>query len=179
MIAFAPYFVEYGSYVRNYDGDLVVISPDTEISSLIWTSLSRRLPQGPRAVIINTPNNPTGVVYSAGTLAQDGGYPAGQRRRRLGTAIVLISDEPYRELAYDGVDVPYVTNVYDNTVICYSYSKSLSLPGERIGYLVIPDALKDSGEVFNAATIANRVHGLRQRPVPDAASHQTLHRRAR
>ena len=88
------------------------------------------------------------------------------KEKELGTTIVLLSDEPYRELAYDGVDVPYVTNVYDNTVICYSYSKSLSLPGERIGYLVIPDALKDSGEVFNA--------GLCQCPVPDAESHPAL-----
>ena len=86
------------------------------------------------------------------------------KEKELGTTIVLLSDEPYRELAYDGVDVPYVTNVYDNTVICYSYSKSLSLPGERIGYLVIPDALKDSGEVFNAATIANRVLGCVNAP---------------
>ena len=92
------------------------------------------------------------MVYSLETLTKMADIMRA-KEKELGTTIVLLSDEPYRELAYDGVEVPYVTNVYDNTVICYSYSKSLSLPGERIGYLVIPDALKDSGEVFNAATM--------------------------
>ena len=92
-----------------------------------------------------------------------------EKEKKFGTQIVLISDEPYRELAYDGAEVPYVTKFYHNTVICYSYSKSLSLPGERIGYLVIPDELTDSKEVFNAAVIANRVMGAVNPPSPDAA----------
>ena len=123
------------------------------------------LPSGkaPDLIYICSPNNPTGVVYSAGTLARMADILR-ERQTQLGTDIVLISDEPYRELAYDGVEVPYVTGFYENTVICYSYSKSLSLPGERIGYLVIPDALKDSQEVFNAATIANRVMGAVNAP---------------
>ena len=87
-----------------------------------------------------------------------------EKEKKFGTQIVLISDEPYRELAYDGAEVPYVTKFYHNTVICYSYSKSLSLPGERIGYLVIPDELTDSKEVFNAAVIANRVMGAVNAP---------------
>ena len=164
VIAFAPYFVEYGNYVRNYDGNLVVISPDTTDFEPNLAELEQKINARTKAVIINTPNNPTGVVYSLETLTKMADIMRA-KEKELGTTIVLLSDEPYRELAYDGVDVPYVTNVYDNTVICYSYSKSLSLPGERIGYLVIPDALKDSGEVFNAATIANRVLGCVNAPL--------------
>ena len=163
VIAFAPYFVEYGNYVRNYDGNLVVISPDTTDFEPNLAELEQKINARTKAVIINTPNNPTGVVYSLETLTKMADIMRA-KEKELGTTIVLLSDEPYRELAYDGVEVPYVTNVYDNTVICYSYSKSLSLPGERIGYLVIPDALKDSGEVFDAATIANRVLGCVNAP---------------
>lgn len=158
VIVFAPYFVEYGNYVRNYDGTLVVISPNTEDFQPNLEELKEKITLRTRAVIINTPNNPTGVVYSAQTLERLAGILR-QKKKELGTEILLISDEPYRELAYDGVEVPYVTRYYEDTVICYSYSKSLSLPGERIGYLVIPDELQDSSEVFTAATIANRVLG--------------------
>lgn len=158
VIVFAPYFVEYGNYVRNYDGRLAVVSPDLQDFKPNLKELGQKVTSRTKAVLINTPNNPTGVVYSAETLKSMADILR-KRSKELGTEIVLISDEPYRELAYDGVEVPYVTKFYDNTVICYSYSKSLSLPGERIGYLVIPDGLKDSLEVFNAATIANRVLG--------------------
>ncbi len=158
VIVFAPYFVEYGNYVRNYDGTLVVISPNTEDFQPNLEELKEKITLRTRAVIINTPNNPTGVVYSAQTLERLAEILR-QKKEEFGTEILLISDEPYRELAYDGVEVPYVTRYYEDTVICYSYSKSLSLPGERIGYLVIPDELQDSSEVFTAATIANRVLG--------------------
>ena len=114
-----------------------------------------------KAVIINTPNNPTEVVYSPVPCWN---VPWIIQEKADWEPILYCSDEPYRRLAYDGVEVPYVTGFYENTVICYSYSKSLSLPGERIGYLVIPDALKDSQEVFNAATIANRVMGAVNAP---------------
>ena len=150
VITFAPYFVEYGSYVRNYDGVLVVVSPDTETFQPNLDEFEQKITPRTKGVIINTPNNPTGVVYSAGTLERMADILRA-KEKEYGTAIVLISDEPYRELAYDGV-------------VCYSYSKSLSLPGERIGYLVIPDELKDSKEVFNAATIANRVMGCVNAP---------------
>lgn len=158
VIVFAPYFVEYGNYVRNYDGTLVVISPNTEDFQPNLEELKEKITLRTRAVIINTPNNPTGVVYSAQTLERLAEILR-QKKEEFGTEILLISDEPYRELAYDGAEVPYVTRYYEDTVICYSYSKSLSLPGERIGYLVIPDELQDSSEVFTAATIANRVLG--------------------
>lgn len=158
VITFAPYFVEYGSYVRNYDGQLVVISPNTVDFQPNLTEFAEKITDKTKAVIINTPNNPTGVVYSDATLTKIGDILR-QKEQEFGTTIVLISDEPYRELAYDGVEVPYVTKYYADTVICYSYSKSLSLPGERIGYLVIPNEMKDFEEVFTAATIANRVTG--------------------
>ena len=158
VIVFAPYFVEYGNYVRNYDGTLVVISPNTEDFQPNLEELKEKITLRTRAVIINTPNNPTGVVYSAQTLERLAEILR-QKKEEFGIEILLISDEPYRELAYDGAEVPYVTRYYEDTVICYSYSKSLSLPGERIGYLVIPDELQDSSEVFTAATIANRVLG--------------------
>ncbi|MEG2700887.1 MAG: aminotransferase class I/II-fold pyridoxal phosphate-dependent enzyme, partial [Hungatella sp.] len=107
---------------------------------------------------INTPNNPTGVVYSEETL-QKMAKILTDKEAEFGTDIVLISDEPYRELVYDGTAVPFVTKYYPNTVVVYSYSKSLSLPGERIGYLLIPKEVTDSDEVFAAACIANRVSG--------------------
>ena len=163
VITFAPYFVEYGNYVRNYDGKLVVISPDTRDFEPNLNEFEEKITPRTKAVIINTPNNPTGVVYSLETLTKMADILRA-KEKEFGTAIVLLSDEPYRELAYGGVEVPYVTKVYSDTVVCYSYSKSLSLPGERIGYLVIPDELQDSEEVFNAAVIANRVLGCVNAP---------------
>lgn len=163
VIAFAPYFVEYGSYVRNYDGKLEVIAPNTVDFQPDLAAFVSKITERTKAVIINTPNNPTGVVYSDATLKRMADILR-EKEKEFGSSIVLISDEPYRELAYDGVEVPYVTKYYDDTVVCYSYSKSLSLPGERIGYLVIPDELKDSREVFTAATIANRVIGCVNAP---------------
>lgn len=163
VITFAPYFLEYGNYVRNYDGVLVVVPPNTATFQPDIAAFEDRINERTKAVIINTPNNPTGVVYSDETLKKIA-ETLEKKQKELGTVITLISDEPYRELAYDGVEVPYVTKYYANTVICYSYSKSLSLPGERIGYLVIPDEMEDSKNVFAAATIANRVLGCVNAP---------------
>lgn len=163
VIVFAPYFMEYGSYVRNYDGVLVVIPPDTETFQPNLLEFESRITKRTKAVIINTPNNPTGVVYSSETLRAIGTILE-RKEKEYGSSILLISDEPYRELAYDGVEVPYVTLFYKNTVVCYSYSKSLSLPGERIGYLVIPDEVEDSKAVIAAASISNRVLGCVNAP---------------
>ena len=163
VIVFAPYFMEYGAYVRNYDGVLMAVSPDTSSFQPNISELKEKITKRTKAVIINTPNNPTGVVYSSETLEQIAAVMKA-KEEEYRTSIVLISDEPYRELAYDGVEVPYVTPFYHNTVVCYSYSKSLSLPGERIGYLVIPDELEDSKAVIAAATIANRVLGCVNAP---------------
>lgn len=158
VIVFAPYFLEYGAYVKNYDGRLVEISPDTETFQPNLEELKEKITARTRAVIVNTPHNPTGVVYSEETIKALAEILE-EKQRELGTEIFLISDEPYRELAYDGVKVPYLTQYYRNTIVGYSYSKSLSLPGERIGYLVIPDELEDSQTVIAAAGIANRILG--------------------
>ena len=163
VLTFAPYFPEYGPYVEGTGAHLRVVPPQAPAFQPNLEAFEQMLTEKVTCVLINTPNNPTGVVYSAGTLERMADILRA-KEKEYGTAIVLISDEPYRELAYDGVEVPYVTGFYDDTVICYSYSKSLSLPGERIGYLVIPDELKDSKEVFNAATIANRVMGCVNAP---------------
>ena len=158
VIVFAPYFLEYGAYVRNYDGCLVEISPDTETFQPNLKELEEKITARTRAVIVNTPHNPTGVVYSEETIKALAAVLE-KKQKEFQNVIYLISDEPYRELAYDGAKVPWLTKYYKNTVVGYSYSKSLSLPGERIGYLVIPDELEDSETVITAATIANRVLG--------------------
>lgn len=158
VVVFAPYFLEYGAYVRNYDGRLVEISPDTETFLPNLEELEKKITDKTRAVIVNTPHNPTGVVYSEDTIKALAAVLE-RKQQEYGSVIYLISDEPYRELAYDGVKVPWLTKYYKNTVVGYSYSKSLSLPGERIGYLVIPDELEDSGTVITAAAIANRILG--------------------
>lgn len=163
VIVFAPYFLEYGAYVRNYDGVLVEISPDTTTFQPNLTEFEQKITPKTRAVVVNTPHNPTGVVYSEETIKKLSAILEA-KQKEFGTVIYLISDEPYRELAYDGVEVPYLTKYYNNTVVGYSYSKSLSLPGERIGYLVIPDEADGSEELISAATIANRTLGCVNAP---------------
>lgn len=163
VLAFAPYFVEYGNYVRNYDGELVVVPANTETFQPNLDKFAELITEKTKAVIINTPNNPTGVVYSAETLTKLAAI-LDEKQAQFGTSIYLISDEPYRELAYDGVEVPYVTKFYKNAIIGYSWSKSLSLPGERIGYLVIPSVCDEFQLVFDAAAIANRVLGFVNAP---------------
>lgn len=158
VIVFAPYFLEYGAYVKNYDGKLVEISPDTETFQPDLEELERKITANTRAVIVNSPHNPTGVIYSEDTIKALAAILE-KKQKEYGSVIYLISDEPYRELAYDGAEVPYLTKYYKNTVVGYSYSKSLSLPGERIGYLMIPDDLEDSETVIAAAGIANRILG--------------------
>lgn len=163
VIAFAPYFGEYRSYTNNYDGVLVEISPDTETFQPKLDEFEQKITPKTKAVIVNTPNNPTGVVYSEDTIQKMAAIME-KKQKEYGTEIYLISDEPYRELVYDGVEVPYLTKYYDNTIVGYSYSKSLSLPGERIGYLVIPDEVTDSEEVQSAANVATRILGFVNAP---------------
>ena len=163
VITFAPYFLEYGGYVRNYDGNLVEISPDTTTFQPNLKEFEEKITPKTRAVIVNTPHNPTGVVYSEEIIMKLASILEA-KQKEFGTVIYLISDEPYRELAYDGVQVPYLTKYYANTIVGYSYSKSLSLPGERIGYLVIPDEADGSEELIAAAAIANRTIGCVNAP---------------
>ncbi len=163
VIAFAPYFGEYRSYTNNYDGVLVEVSPNTENFQPKLDEFEQKITPKTKAVIVNTPNNPTGVVYSEETIRKMAEIMEA-KQKEFGTDIFLISDEPYRELVYDGVEVPYLTKYYANTIVGYSYSKSLSLPGERIGYLVIPDEVADSGEVLLAANVATRILGFVNAP---------------
>ena len=163
VIVFAPYFGEYRSYTANADGKLVVISPDTDTFQPNLTEFEAKITPRTKAVIVNTPNNPTGVIYSEDTIRKMADI-LDRKQKEYNISIVLFSDEPYRELAYDGVEVPYITRYYSNTVVGYSYSKSLSLPGERIGYLVIPDELTDSEDVKAACNVATRILGFVNAP---------------
>ena len=163
VIAFAPYFGEYRAYVSNYDGVLRVVPPDTETFQPNLKAFEKLLTEKTKAVIVNTPNNPTGVVYSAETLKRLADILE-KKQKEWKTSIYLISDEPYRELVYGGVEVPWIPDFYRNTIVGYSFSKSLSLPGERIGYLVLPSEMDDSDAVKNAANVATRILGYVNAP---------------
>ena len=163
VIDFAPYFGEYANYVANYDGKLVEIAPNVEDFQPNLKELEEKITSNTKAVIINTPNNPTGVIYSENTIVELSNILR-KKEKEHNSCIYLISDEPYRELVYDGKTVPYVTKYYNNTIVGYSYSKSLSLPGERIGYLVIPNELDYYEEVFNGTSVANRILGFVNAP---------------
>lgn len=163
VIVFAPYFLEYRAYISNYDGKIVEISPDTKSFMPDIKEFESKITANTKAVIINNPNNPTGVVYNEEVIKKIVDVLE-RKQKELSSEIYLISDEPYRELAYDGVEVPYLTKYYKNTIVGYSYSKSLSLPGERIGYLVIPNEMPDYENVYQAAAIANRILGFVNAP---------------
>lgn len=163
VIVLKPYFLEYGNYVRNYDGVLVEVDTLPGKFTPDYDSLKAAINERTKAIIINSPHNPTGVVYSEEEIKKIAEVLV-EAKDKYGSAIYLISDEPYRELAYDGVEVPYLTKYYDDTIVAYSYSKSLSLPGERIGYLVIPDEAAYSKDIVAAAVIANRIMGFVNAP---------------
>jgi len=163
VLTFSPYFVEYNSYVANYGGRIVPLEPNTETFQANLEDLAAKITPKTKALIINNPNNPTGVVYSEDTIKKIAQI-LNEGQKKFGTQIFIVSDEPYRELAYDGVEVPYITKYYDNTIVGYSFSKSLSLPGERIGYLVIPDEIADAQQMKTAAAIATRVLGFVNAP---------------
>jgi len=163
VIVFAPFFGEYRAYAANYDGKLVIVPPDTETFLPNLGTFEHLITEKTKAVIVNTPNNPTGVVYSKETI-QEMAAILSRKQKEFRTSIYLISDEPYRELVYDGAEVPYITKYYKNTIIGYSFSKSLSLPGERIGYLVIPDEADDCEAILEAANVANRILGYVNAP---------------
>lgn len=163
VLTFAPYFVEYGNYAANYDAKLVVVPPNEKDFMPDVEAMKDRITPRTKAVIINNPHNPTGVIYGE-NIIKSIATALEEKQRELESVIYLIVDEPYRELVYVDKTVPYVTKYYDNTIVAYSYSKSLSLPGERIGYIVIPDESDESDEFIAAATIANRVSGCVNAP---------------
>ena len=163
VIAISPYFVEYGNYVGNYDGKLVVVPANLDDFSPDPEAIRAAVTNNTKAIILNSPNNPTGVIYSQDDVKKLAAVLA-EKEREYGTSIYIISDEPYRELAYDGAEVPFLTEYYKNTIVCYSWSKSLSLPGERIGYIVIPCEIDEYQLVFDAAGIATRILGFVNAP---------------
>ena len=131
VVIFTPYFLEYNWYVNNYDGVVVQAPTDKKTFQPDLKSFEKLVGDKTRVVLINSPHNPTGVVYSEETIKGIANILK-KKQKELNRAIFIIADEPYRELAYDGVEVPYITKYYENTIVAYSYSKSLSLPGERI-----------------------------------------------
>jgi len=163
VITFAPFFGEYRSYVKNYEGELIIVSPNTINFQPNLEEFREKITPKTKAVIINSPNNPTGVIYSKETIIKLSEILM-EKQKEFGTDIYLVSDEPYRELAYDNAEVPYLSKYFVNTIIGYSFSKSLSLPGERIGYLVIPDQVADYKNIIAAANIANRILGYVNAP---------------
>ena len=157
LLAIAPYFPEYKPFAQAAGLNFRVVPPDVPEFQIKLDAVEAMLTPHTQAVLINTPNNPSGVVYTGQTLEALGALLT-QKSREYGHPIYLISDEPYRELAY-GVEVPFVPLIYPNTVVCYSYSKSLSLPGERIGYIYVPDSAADSRALYAAVAGAARSAG--------------------
>ncbi len=158
FITIAPFFPEYRVFVEAAGAKLAVVAADTENFQIDFEKLEKTINEHTKGVIINSPNNPSGAVYSEETIKKLAALLEA-KSQEYGHPVFIIADEPYREIAYDGIDVPFVTKYYDNTLVCYSFSKSLSLPGERIGYVLIPDQVTDSKAVYAAAAGAGRALG--------------------
>lgn len=156
FIAFAPFFPEYKCFVEATGSKIVVVPAQTEDFQISFDALSERINPHTKGVIVNSPNNPSGAVYSEETIQKLAGILR-EKSEEYGRPIFIIADEPYRELAYDGVVVPYIPKYYDNTLVCYSYSKSFSLAGERIGYIAIPNRITQFPVVAAAIAGAARV----------------------
>lgn len=155
FIAFAPYFPEYKCFVESVGGKLVVVPAQPSDFQINFDAFERLINCNTKAVIVNSPNNPSGAVYSLDTIKTLAAI-LNKKSVEFGKPIFIISDEPYRELAYD-VEVPYIPNFYDNTLVCYSFSKSFSLPGERIGYIVVPNRIVAFERIYRAIAGAARV----------------------
>lgn len=158
VIAFTPFFPEYRVFVETCGAKLVTAASDQDTFQIDFEVLKPLITEKTKAVIVNSPNNPSGVVYTAETVTKLSELLRA-KEAEFGHAIYLIADEPYRELVYDGMDVPYLTKYYRNTIVCYSYSKSLSLPGERIGYILVPDEVTDAKDIYAAVCGAGRALG--------------------
>ena len=158
IMAIAPFFPEYRPFVNANGGKLVVVPADTKAFQIHLDEVEKRITKHTQAIIVNSPNNPSGVVYTEETLK---GLAAllECKSAEYGHPIYIIADEPYRELVYGGVKVPFIPCLYKNTIVCYSYSKSLSLPGERIGYVYVPGFADDSHDVYAAISGAARIMG--------------------
>ena len=163
VIVFAPFFGEYKSYAANFDAEVRAVAPDYETFQPDLDAFEKAINVKTKAVIVNTPNNPTGVIYKEETMRKMAGIME-QKEKEIGHEIYLVSDEPYRELVYDGNQEDFLTKYYKNTIVGYSFSKSLSLPGERIGYVVVPDEVADSELVIEGIVVSNRTLGFVNAP---------------
>lgn len=163
VITFSPFFGEYKNYVHNFNGKLVIVPSNLETFQPDLEAFEASINNKTKAVIINSPNNPTGVVYSEATIEKLSEILY-KKQVQFSSSIYLISDEPYREIIYDNVKVPYILNYYKNSFIGYSFSKSLSLPGERIGYIVCNSEMDDFHNVIQALNVANRILGFVNAP---------------
>ena len=158
ILVLAPYFPEYAVFIANAGATMKVVPPDVPNFQIDLHTLEAMLTPNTAAVLLNSPNNPSGVVYSRQTLEALAEILR-QKSAQFGHPIYIVSDEPYRELTYGGVEAPWVPHIYENTLVCYSYSKSLSLPGERIGYVYVPKCAADSREILAAVAGAARAGG--------------------
>ena len=156
FVTFAPFFPEYRVFVEACGGKLVVVPAKTDDFQIDLTALERVLTPQTKAVIVNSPNNPSGAVYSETTIRRLADLLRA-KEQEYGHPIFIVADEPYREIVDDGASVPCIPLFYDNTIVCYSYSKSFSLPGERIGYIVVPDTAADFARIYGAIAGAARV----------------------
>ena len=163
ILTFAPYFGEYDRYADNVNCTLKAVPPNLPTFQPDPAELAKCVTEKTKAVLINNPNNPTGVVYSAETLRAIAEVLEA-KEKEFGHAIYLISDEPYRELVFDGVTVPWVPDFYQNTIVAYSFSKSLSLPGDRIGYLALRNEVEDFQNIIAAVAVATRIMGFINAP---------------
>ncbi|MBC8531353.1 pyridoxal phosphate-dependent aminotransferase [Gehongia tenuis] len=158
FIAFAPFFTEYRVFVEAAGGTLKVVPPNYEDFQIDFEKFEAMIGEHTKAVIINSPNNPSGAIYSEETIVRLCRILT-EKSEALGHPIYLVTDEPYREIVYDGGKVPFLTKYYKNTLVCYSYSKSLSLPGERIGYVLVPGEIVDFEKTYAAICGAGRALG--------------------
>lgn len=163
VITFAPFFGEYKGYIANFGGKLVVVSPNTVDFQPNLEEFKAKITPLTKAVLINTPNNPTGVVYTEKTMIELSEIIR-EKQKEYSTDIYLVSDEPYRDLVYENVNVPYPAKYFENTIVVYSFSKTLSLPGERIGYLAIPSEAADFENFMQGAGMATRILGFVNAP---------------
>ncbi len=163
FIVFAPYFPEYKVFIEGAGAKMVLIPPETEGFQIDFDAFEKALSPNTKGVVVNSPNNPSGVVYSRATLERLAEILR-SKEQAYGHPIYLISDEPYREIAFAGVEVPWIPHIYDDTIVCYSFSKSLSLPGERLGYVLVPGKAADSREVYAAVAGAGRSLGYVNAP---------------
>lgn len=163
VIVFAPFFGEYRQYAANFDAQIVTVQPDLETFQPDLADFEAKITEKTKALIVNTPNNPTGVIYKPETMKEIAAILE-RKQKEIGHDIYLISDEPYRELVYDGNTQDFLTKYYNNTLVGYSFSKSLSLPGERIGYVVVPNEASDAEDLIRGIEISNRTLGFVNAP---------------